>query len=67
MAETGDDWDCIHCSRNAVEIDRPYEDLRGETNWLMLANSCGGGEGVTLAKECEKESKESETAGPPKA
>ena len=52
---------------NAVEIDRPYDGLRGETNWLILANSCGGGEGVTLANECGNESKDSETAGPPKA
>ena len=46
---------------------RVYGGLRGEPIWLMLANSCGGGEGVTLAKECENESKDSETAGPPKA
>lgn len=68
MAETGDDCEFIHCCRNAVVIDRRVFDcLRGETNWLMLASSCGGGEGVTLAKECENESNESETAGPPKA
>jgi hypothetical protein len=67
MAEAGDDCELIHCSRNAVVIDRPYDGLRGGANWLMLENSCGGGEGVTLGNECENESNDSETAGPPKA
>ena len=41
---------------------------RGETNWLALARSCGGGEGVSLRRnECENDSKDSETAVPLKS
>jgi len=34
MADAGEDCEVIHCSRNAVEIDRrPYDGLRvGEAN-----------------------------------
>ena len=32
MADAGDDCELIHCSRNAVVIDRRVSGLRGETN-----------------------------------
>jgi hypothetical protein len=57
MPEAGDDCALIQFSRNAVVIEGRVNDcLRGETNWLMPTNSFGGGEGVTLANQCENKS-----------